>query len=143
MCAGVAVRHPGETMSLQMLIVDDNVPFLAAARQLLEQEGIEVVGVASTTRQALHSYEELRPDVTLVDIDLGEESGIDLARHLADQPTGRPARIIMISAHSELDVADLVSDSPALGFLPKAHLSGRAVLELLDDAGDGRSTREL
>ena len=142
MCAGVAVRHPGGDMTLQMLIVDDNSPFLAAARQLLEQEGIEVVGVASTTGQALHSYEELRPDVTLVDIDLGEESGIDLARRLADQPTGRPARIIMISAHSELDVADLVSDSPALGFLPKAHLSGRAVLELLDDAGDGRSTRE-
>jgi hypothetical protein len=49
----------------------------------------------------------------------------------------------LISAHSELDVADLVSDSPALGFLSKAHLSGRAVLELLDGDGDGSSTREL
>jgi DNA-binding NarL/FixJ family response regulator len=130
-------------MKLRILIVDDSLHFLAAARQLFEQQGIEVAGVASTTRQALRSHILLRPDVTLIDIDLGDESGIDLARRLTEQATGEQVRIILISVHSELDVADLVRDSPAIGFLQKTHLSGRAVMQLLDSTGDSSSNREV
>jgi CheY-like chemotaxis protein len=65
---------------LRCLIIDDSLRFLDAARALLERQGIAVVGVASNSAEALQRVEELRPDVTLLDIDLGGESGLELAR---------------------------------------------------------------
>ena len=53
------------------LIVDDNPGFLDAARGLLQREGVAVVGTASTSAEAAQRVEQLRPDVALVDIDLG------------------------------------------------------------------------
>ena len=70
-------------MPLRYLLVDDNRYFLGAARDLLEREGIEVVGVASTSAETLRLVGQLRPDVVLVDIDLGDECGFDLASRLA------------------------------------------------------------
>ena len=67
-------------MALRCLIVDDSAPFLEAASKFLEREGITMVGAASTSADALERAQELRPDVALVDIDLGQESGFDLAR---------------------------------------------------------------
>jgi CheY-like chemotaxis protein len=67
---------------LRCLIVDDSPRFLDAARGLLERQGLTVVGVASNSAEALQRVEELRPDVTLLDIDLGGESGLELARRL-------------------------------------------------------------
>jgi DNA-binding NarL/FixJ family response regulator len=118
-----------------VLIVDDNAHFLGAARDLLDREGMSVVGVASTSLEALRQAEELRPDVILVDIDLGEESGFDLARGLMDgTPPGR-CDVILISAYPEEDFADLIAASSATAFLPKSELSGSAILELVGAAG--------
>lgn len=123
-------------MSLRLLIVDDNAHFLEAAQRLFEREGMTVVGVASTGVDALRRSYELRPDVAVVDIDLGEESGLDLARQLmAAPPEGRP-RVIMISAYPERDVSELIDASPAVGFVPKSRLSGSAILEVLAKADD-------
>src|SRR3954452_19837424 len=66
--APVAGTCDAEGVCLRCLIVDDNAPFLEAAASLLEREGIEVVGVASTGDEALRHAQELRPDVALVDI---------------------------------------------------------------------------
>ena len=74
--------------------------------------------------------EELRPDVTLVDVDLGGESGFTLARELHRPNSHTPPKIILISAHSERDFARLIAASPALGFVPKADLSPEAIYEL-------------
>ena len=112
------------------LIVDDNAGFRDAARWLLEREAIDVVGVASNSAEAHAHVAELRPDVVLVDIDLGAESGFELARALAREDH---ARLILISTHSEMDYADLIAASPAVGFIAKSQLSARAVLELLGD----------
>jgi DNA-binding NarL/FixJ family response regulator len=114
------------------VIVDDNAGFRDAARSLLEREAIEVVGVASNAAEARSRVAELRPDVVLVDIDLGAESGLDLARALARHDH---ARLILISAHSELDFADLIAASPAVGFIAKSQLSARAVRALLEQDG--------
>src|ERR1700682_6137648 len=91
----------GGTMPIRLLIVDDNAHFLEAARRLLEREGITVVGVASTTLDALRRAEELRPDVTLVDIELGQESGFDLARRLTEGTATQRPPVILISAYPE------------------------------------------
>ena len=66
-------------MALRCVIVDDNAGFLRAASTLLEGEGLRIVGTASNTADAVRCAAELQPDVTLLDIDLHEESGFDLA----------------------------------------------------------------
>jgi two-component system nitrate/nitrite response regulator NarL len=85
-------------MALRMLIVDDNAHFLQAARTLLEREGTRVVAVASTSAEAIRQARDLRPDVTLVDIDLGDESGFDLARRLTQAGSAIAGRVVLISA---------------------------------------------
>jgi DNA-binding NarL/FixJ family response regulator len=116
-------------MPIRLFIVDDNAHFLEAARRLLERQGMTIVGVASTILDALRRVEELRPDVTLVDIELGQESGFDLTRRLTEGTERAP--VILISAYPEQDLADLIDASPAVGFLPKSGLSGRAIFELV------------
>ena len=123
-------------MAFRVLIVDDNRLFLEAARGLLQREGLRVVGVAATSAEALRRAEELRPEVVLVDIRLGTESGFDLARRLADRHRGGPA-VILISTHSEADFADLIAESPAAGFLPKPELSADAIRRILDGLAPG------
>jgi DNA-binding NarL/FixJ family response regulator len=122
------VVHP--TTSLRCLIVDDSANFRDAASSLLELAGIAVVGVATTAAEALARYRELRPDVTLVDVDLGADSGFELARTLHEADSPAPS-VILISTHSEQEFADMIADSPALGFLPKFALSPAAIRGLV------------
>ena len=119
-------------MAFGVLIVDDNRLFLEAARALLEQEGLRVVGVAATSAEALRRAEELRPQVILVDITLGDESGFDLARRLAGQSRGRGPTVILISTHAGDEFADLIAQSPAAGFVPKPELSADAIQRIVD-----------
>ena len=123
-------------MAIRCLIVDDNPEFLEAAAQLLRRQGMAVVGMASNIAEALASARELEPDVYLVDIDLGDESGLDLAYRLTTTPGINASQVILISAYSEMDYADLIAASPAIGFLSKSELSSRAVEEAL--AGNRR-----
>lgn len=118
-------------MTLRCLIVDDSPRFLEAARGHLEREGITVVGIASSIGQALQDAERLRPDVTLVDIDLAGESGFELARRLQQAAGSALSPVILISTHAEDDFAELITESPAVGFLSKADLSAGAIRELL------------
>src|SRR5215470_353556 len=118
-------------VGLRCLIVDDSAGFQQAARALLEQEGMTVAGVAATCDEAVRRAIELRPDVTLVDIDLGGCSGCDLMRQLADEAGSAAGCLILISAHAEEEFADLIEASPAAGFLPKSALSADAIRELI------------
>jgi hydroxymethylbilane synthase len=128
----VAAPHPcqHDRMPLRCLLVDDNDAFLEAASGLLQREGVTVVGVASNTAEALRQARALRPDVILVDIGLGDESGFDLARLLARDGQGA-AEVIMISARPETDYTELIAESPAAGFLAKSELSARGIGRLL------------
>jgi CheY-like chemotaxis protein len=104
---------------LRCLIVDDSRHFQDAARRLLERQGVTVVGVVSTGAEAVGRIEELQPDVVLMDVNLGGESGFEVVRRLHRRSTGTPARVILISTHAEQDYADLVAASPAVGFLSR------------------------
>jgi CheY-like chemotaxis protein len=121
---------------LSCLIVDDSPRFLDAARGLLEREGVTVLGVASTGSDAIQRIRELQPDVTLLDIDLGSESGFEVARRIQREAGPGPSPVILISTHSEQDFADLIAATPVLGFLPKAALSAGAVRNMLDSKRD-------
>jgi DNA-binding NarL/FixJ family response regulator len=116
-------------MPLRCLLVDDNDAFLETASLLLEREGLTVVGVASSIAEALRQARALRPDLILVDIGLGNESGFDLARLLARDDLG--ADVILISTGAEADYIDLIAESPAAGFLAKSELSGQGIGRLL------------
>jgi DNA-binding NarL/FixJ family response regulator len=124
---------------LRCLIVDDNASFLAEARGLLEDQGFEVIGTASSGDVALKHVTEQRPDLALIDIDLGEESGIDVAHRILDTTSALAPTIILISARDESEYGDLIETSPALGFLPKRDLTAAAIQSLL--AGDDSQPR--
>jgi DNA-binding NarL/FixJ family response regulator len=127
---------PSPVTPLTCLIVDDSPRFLEAARQLLADDGVAVVGFAATSDQAVNETLALAPDVALVDIDLGTESGFDVAQRLAALPQGGPP-VVLISAESGSELAELVEASGALGFVSKTDLSGDAIRKLLARAGSG------
>jgi DNA-binding NarL/FixJ family response regulator len=120
-------------VALRCLIVDDNVKFSESMRRLLEDEGVAVVGVAASGSEATRLARDLSPDVILVDIDLGDESGFDVARALGALAQPAPI-VILISTHDEQEVADLVAASPAIGFLAKIDLNAEAIRALLSQA---------
>jgi DNA-binding NarL/FixJ family response regulator len=124
---------PG-SVALRCLIVDDHPNFCEAARDLLEGQGVTVVECATSSAEALRSVRELRPEVALVDIDLGADSGFDLARRLAEDVDGDAPRVILISTHDEREFVKLIESSPAVGFLAKTELSAERVYQLLDKA---------
>jgi DNA-binding NarL/FixJ family response regulator len=121
-------------MGIRCLLVDDSQSFLEAARVLLEREGLTIAGVASTRAEAVREAEALQPEVILVDISLGNESGFDVVRDLVDNSRVDGATVILISTHSRTDFADLIAESPAAGFVPKSELSASAVRAILEDS---------
>jgi DNA-binding NarL/FixJ family response regulator len=116
---------------VRCLIVDDSAAFRDAAADMLERAGIDVVGMASSAAEALRRHAELRPDVTLVDVELAGESGFDVVEQL--HRTGGPApSVILISTHCEQDYAEMIAASSALGFLAKFALSAAAIRGLVE-----------
>jgi DNA-binding NarL/FixJ family response regulator len=116
-------------MSRRCLIVDDNAGYLSEARDLLQRQGMSVIGIASTGDDALAIAASDRLDVALVDVDLGAESGFDVARALA--MSAEPVPVILISAYAEKDLRELLDEGPAVGFLSKSVLSRAAIDGLL------------
>ena len=126
-------------MALRCLIVDDNARFRESMRDLLESEGLVVVGTAASGAEAVRIARELRPDLALVDVDLGDESGFDVVRTLDNEVRPTP-RLILTSTHDGREVSDLVAGSGAVGFLAKLDLSAAAITQLLARA-DGAGPR--
>lgn len=123
---------------LRCLLVDDSAQFLEVASKLLERGGLTVVGVASNSTEALERVRELDPDVTIVDVQLGGESGFDLAWQVAAAGAGS---IVLTSMHGEADFAQLIAVTPVLGFISKTDLSAQAVRDFVTDRAHGRGCR--
>ena len=115
---------------MRCLIVDDNAGFVAAARKLLEAGGITVVGSAASSVEAFDLVASLHPDVTLIDIDLGAENGIDLAERLHD--IGAPTPVVLVSAYSADDFLDSITTCGAAGFVTKSQLTASAIRDVLN-----------
>jgi DNA-binding NarL/FixJ family response regulator len=119
---------------LRCLIADDQSSFCEAARGLLEGQGVTVVGCATSFAEAVRSVRESRPELALVDIDFGADSGFDLARRLVEDADGDAPRVILISTHDEREFVKLIESSPAIGFLAKTELSAERIYRLLEQA---------
>jgi DNA-binding NarL/FixJ family response regulator len=117
---------------MKALIVDDHAGFRTQARSVLMAAGYEVVGEAEDGWSALIAVGELRPDVVILDVQLPDTDGFEVARALHAEPA--PPAIILVSSRDASDYGGRVARSPARGFLPKDELSARALATLLDDA---------
>jgi DNA-binding NarL/FixJ family response regulator len=116
-------------MGMTVLIVDDHPSFRASARTLLEAEGYEIVGEAENGAQAVAAVEALHPDLVLLDVQLPDFDGFQVAdrlRKLADPPA-----VVLTSSRDGADYGRCIGDCGARGFVPKADLSGAAIAALL------------
>ena len=116
-------------MARTVLIVDDHAPFRALARALLQLEGFEVVGEAGDALSALDAVRRLRPSVVLLDIQLPDLDGFEVARRLAR--AGDPPAIVLVSSRDRSAYRRRLAESPARGFIAKSDLSGAAVAALV------------
>ena len=113
-----------------VLIVDDHPSFRASARALLDAEGFEVVGEAEDGESALAAVSELEPDVVLLDVQLPDIDGFEVARRLCELDGRRP-KVVLVSSRDREEYGSLIPSCGAGGFIPKAELSGAAITALL------------
>jgi DNA-binding NarL/FixJ family response regulator len=116
-------------VSTKVLIVDDHPTFRATARLLLESEGFDVVGEAPDGLSAIAAAGELHPDLVLLDVNLPDLDGFDVAARITSV-LGAPA-VVLTSSRDSSDFGPLVHRSGARGFIPKGELSGAALTALI------------
>ncbi len=116
-------------MGVTVLIVDDHPSFRASARTLLEAEGYEIVGEAENGADAVQAAEQLRPDLVLLDIQLPDLDGFEVAEQL--RKLDDPPEVVLTSSRDGADYGRCIECSGARGFVPKADLSGAAIAALL------------
>jgi DNA-binding NarL/FixJ family response regulator len=109
-------------MKPTVLIVDDHPTFRLTARLLLESEGYEVIGEAGDGADAIRAARDLTPQLVLLDVQLPDIDGFDVASRLADGEDG--PMIVLTSSRDGADFGPLIERSGARGFIPKAELSG-------------------
>jgi DNA-binding NarL/FixJ family response regulator len=116
-------------MARRVLIVDDHPEFRALARAMLERDGFEVVGEAVDGAGTLIAVEQTRPEVVLLDVQLPDVNGFDIALTLSE---GESAPVIvMTSTRDAADFGGRLERSGARGFIAKSRLSGAALAELV------------
>jgi DNA-binding NarL/FixJ family response regulator len=112
-------------VSLTVLIVDDHTGFRRFAKRLLEAGGLTVIGEAHDGASALEAAAALDPDIVLLDVQLPDRSGFDVAREL-------PGRtVVLTSSHDFEDLRTRLERTPARGFIPKDDLTAEALLEVV------------
>ncbi|WP_345459888.1 response regulator [Actinoallomurus oryzae] len=126
-------------MDMRCLIVDDDAGFRTAMGHLLERGGAVVAGTASNGAEAVERARDSRPDVVLIDVRLGSESGFDVARRIDESAadTGWTPVVVLLSTQAEDELAASVAAHPTFGFLDKTTVSTARIGELLS-AGRGR-----
>ena len=112
-----------------VLIVDDHPSFRANARALLLAEGYEVVGEAIDGESAIAAVEALQPDVVLLDVQLPDLDGFEVAERLSGRRD--PPAVVLISTRSARAYGSRLETTAVRGFIPKVSLSGAALAALV------------
>ena len=116
-------------VGLTVVIVDDHAGFRSSARALLEAEGFDVVGEAVDGMSALAAIDLLRPRIVLLDIQLPDIDGFEVAERLAG--AGDPPAVVLVSTRGISAYRRRLARSPARGFISKSELSGSALSALV------------
>lgn len=109
-------------MGRTVVIVDDHAAFRSAARAILQAAGFDVVGEAADGASAIAAVAELRPDVVLLDIQLPDVDGFEVARRL---PHGQV--VVLTSSRGASSFRRRLAANPAWRFIPKSDLSGETL----------------
>lgn len=127
-CTSVAwtIRIPDV---ITVLIVDDHPSFRASARRMLEAEGVSVVGEAADGHGAIAAAQDLQPDVVLLDVQLPDLDGFEVADRLA--ALGVRSAVVLTSSHVAAEYGSLVAQTPTRAFITKSELSGAALTGLV------------
>ena len=128
MCRAAAAERIGCVLTT-LLIVDDHEEFRRSACALLEAEGFVVVGVAADGAAAMEATQRLRPQVVLLDIQLPDIDGLQLAGRLAVGP--EPPQVVLISSRDAAAYGRRLEAAPVCGFIAKRELSGAALAALV------------
>jgi DNA-binding NarL/FixJ family response regulator len=104
-------------MPLRLVLIEDHQALREGLELLLAREGIEVLGTAGNAGDGRQLVERLAPDVSLIDIRLGEDSGIELTAQLIDADPER--RIVLYTGSSEIELLIKGLDSGARGYALK------------------------
>ncbi len=123
-----APKRDNRHVSRRILIVDDHPGFRASARRMLEAGGFEVVGEADDGASAIEAARDLAPEVVLLDVQLPDASGIDLAGRLS---ANGGAAVVLTSSRPSDQLGPDLTTSGALGFIPKDELTASAIAELV------------
>lgn len=118
-------------MATTVLIVDDDERFRHAARTMLEDMGLEVVGEADSGEGALEEFERCTPEIVLLDIQLPGIDGIEVARRLFSG-THSPI-VVLTSSRDAEDYGARLKALPDAVFIGKTDLSSAALSAALGD----------
>jgi DNA-binding NarL/FixJ family response regulator len=103
---------------IRTVVVDDHSLIREGTRQILEREpDLEVVGEASTGKEALALIARLEPDLALLDLRLPDISGIEVARQVREQGSG--TRVVLLSAFDDEEYVIEALSAGASGYLVK------------------------
>ena len=114
---------------MSVLIVDDHPSFRASVRRVLEADGFNVVGEAADGREAIAAAQRLKPDLVLLNVQLPDLDGFEVAARLA--ASDLDSVVVLTSTRAAAEYAPLLTASPARAFIPKAELSGAVLADLL------------
>ncbi|ORE97156.1 response regulator transcription factor [Aurantimonas sp. 22II-16-19i] len=113
---------------MKLLIVDDHKVVRDGIRRLVEPITITAIAEAESPSEALREFRAMRPDVTILDINLKNGSGLDVLRRLrADDPK---ARIVIFSMYSDVVYAVSARREGALGYVSKSAPSDELLVAL-------------
>jgi DNA-binding NarL/FixJ family response regulator len=130
-------RRQTPPLEITVLIVDDHPLVRSGLRHLIDDEAdLRVVGESDTAAGTLEIVERTKPDVAVVDIALGAESGLELVRTLA---AAHPyVRILVLSMHDETLFAERALHAGAHGYVMKSEAM-REVLDAIRRVAEGKT----
>ena len=113
----------------RVLVVDDHPAYRSAVVDTIKREpDMTVCGEADTVKAALAAIAASQPDVAVIDLSLGNESGFDVVSAVARTQPG--VRMLVLSGHSEQIYAERTFDLGALGYLMKDEAASKLVMAI-------------
>jgi DNA-binding NarL/FixJ family response regulator len=103
---------------MKILIVDDHELIRAGLSDALTKNGFEIIGEASSVAQALAMLNQYKPEITLVDINLGASSGIDLIEQAIASKSG--SKFIVVTMHDDTATLETAKKAGATAFVTKS-----------------------